>query len=145
MEADAVSNSTSKLDQIHRSIGSARRKPQVDGMVERLRRTATSESLQIAKLECKDAPLLQPLKSKRTVVPRQKSVSDVSEHCLPTPRAAMTFEELNGLFKQSPQQGMATSNCRSSDSNPYRSIITLCSSCQSSTRRKANSSIVISA
>lgn len=102
---DEVSNSNGNLDQIHRAIGSARRKPQIDGVVERLRRTATSESLQIAKLDCKDAPLLQPLKSKRA--PPRKSLSDVSEHCLPTPRAAMTFEELNGLFKQSTkQQGM---------------------------------------
>lgn len=119
-----VSNSSGNLDQIHRAIGSANHKQHIDGTVERLRRTATSESLQIAKLDCKDAPLLQPLKPKRALAPRQKSVSDISEHCLPTPRAAMTFEDLNGLFKQSTkQQGMDKSNCRSSDSIPYRRII----------------------
>lgn len=121
-----ANNSNSSLDQPQRSTVRSLRKQydtchEIDGTVERLRRAATAESLQVANLECVDAPPLQPYKPRRAVALPQKV--DNMDQCLSTPRAAMTFEDLNGLFKQSTKQGMDKTNSKSSDSVRYRRII----------------------
>ncbi|KAM8713257.1 hypothetical protein ACLKA7_013552 [Drosophila subpalustris] len=70
---------------------------QIDVTMDRLRRTATSESLQLAKLDCVDAAPLLPVKSRRAL-PRQKL--ETAEHLIAVPQAAITFEELNGLIQR---------------------------------------------
>lgn len=72
----------------------------IDDTMDRVRRN----SLQLATLDCVDAPVLQPAsKSRRAVVKRGKVVeAGDKEVSLPhlSPQVTMTFDELNGLIKR---------------------------------------------
>ncbi|XP_064538025.1 uncharacterized protein LOC135428140 isoform X2 [Drosophila montana] len=71
---------------------------EIDVAVQRLRRTATSETLHLAKLECAEAAPLQPARSRKTMSHRHKT--EATECMAGPPQVTMTFEELNGLIKR---------------------------------------------
>ncbi|XP_041563235.1 uncharacterized protein LOC108144311 isoform X8 [Drosophila elegans] len=72
---------------------------EIDETMERLRRNTAvgGDALQLAKLDCVEAPVLQPSRSRKSprVSKRDKEI------CLPNlPQVTMTFDELNGLIKR---------------------------------------------
>ncbi|KAI8039996.1 hypothetical protein M5D96_007421 [Drosophila gunungcola] len=72
---------------------------EIDETMERLRRNAVAgeDALQLAKLDCVEAPVLQPSSRRKSarVSKREKEI------CLPNlPQVTMTFDELNGLIKR---------------------------------------------
>ncbi|XP_016988732.1 uncharacterized protein LOC108051224 isoform X10 [Drosophila rhopaloa] len=74
---------------------------EIDDTMERLRRNAGGDSLQLAKLDCAEAPVLQPASRRKTAAKRDKVDAGDKEICLPNhPQVTMTFDELNGLIKR---------------------------------------------
>lgn len=107
-----MANEESNLGQKERAYVNPRRKQhetcqEIDVAVQRLRRTATSETLHLAKLECAEAAPLQPARSRKTMSHRHKA--EVPECMAGPPQVTMTFEELNGLIKR---KGMVDVNRR---------------------------------
>nr|XP_041633123.1 uncharacterized protein LOC108076293 isoform X5 [Drosophila kikkawai] len=71
---------------------------EIDETMDRIKRN----SLKLARLDCEDAPILQPsAKTRRAVIKRGKVDAVDKELSLPNlPQVTMTFDELNGLIKR---------------------------------------------
>ncbi|XP_062136497.1 uncharacterized protein LOC133845882 isoform X6 [Drosophila sulfurigaster albostrigata] len=69
---------------------------EIDVAVDRLRRKATADTLQLAKLDCIEAAPLLPAKSRRRTT-RPKLV-EAAEKLIAPDQAICTFEDLNGLL-----------------------------------------------
>ncbi|KAH8400867.1 hypothetical protein KR009_001513 [Drosophila setifemur] len=84
----------------------SKRKPadtcsEIDASMELLRRQAGGDPLQLATLDCVEAPVLQPTRRRKSVPKLEKPNAGAKEVSLPNlPQVTMTFEELNGLIKR---------------------------------------------
>ncbi|XP_039484073.1 uncharacterized protein LOC120446909 isoform X3 [Drosophila santomea] len=72
---------------------------EIDDTMERLRRNASGDALQLAKLDCVEAPVLQPAR-RRKKGPKTDKVDAVEKQIPCLPQVTMTFDELNGLIKR---------------------------------------------
>ncbi|XP_017077811.1 uncharacterized protein LOC108112470 isoform X2 [Drosophila eugracilis] len=74
---------------------------EIDDTMERLRHNGSGDSLQLAKLDCVEAPVLQPARRRKGVSKMDKFDAVDKDISLPNlPQVTMTFDQLNGLIKR---------------------------------------------
>ncbi|XP_033156623.1 uncharacterized protein LOC117138569 isoform X4 [Drosophila mauritiana] len=71
---------------------------EIDETMEQLRRNGGGDALQLAKLDCVEAPVLQPARRRKRGPKTDKLDGVEKQICLP--QVTMTFDELNGLIKR---------------------------------------------
>ncbi|KQS62381.1 uncharacterized protein Dere_GG22220, isoform D [Drosophila erecta] len=71
---------------------------EMDETLERMRWNRSGDALQVAKLDCVEAPVLQPARRGKSG-PKTDKV-DAAEKRICLPQVTMTFDELNGLIKR---------------------------------------------
>ncbi|EDW48243.1 uncharacterized protein LOC6609547 isoform X6 [Drosophila sechellia] len=71
---------------------------EIDETMEQLRRNSGGDALQLAKLDCVEAPVLQPARRRKRGPKTDKLDGVEKQICLP--QVTMTFDELNGLIKR---------------------------------------------
>ncbi|EDX07449.1 GD25497 [Drosophila simulans] len=71
---------------------------EIDEAMEQLRRNNGGDALQLAKLDCVEAPVLQPARRRKRGPKTDKLDAVEKQICLP--QVTMTFDELNGLIKR---------------------------------------------
>ncbi|XP_017049388.1 mediator of RNA polymerase II transcription subunit 12 isoform X2 [Drosophila ficusphila] len=74
---------------------------EIDDAMERLRHNGSGDGFRLAKLDCMEAPALQPARHRKTTGKRDKIGAGDKDIRLPNlPQVTMTFDELNGLIKR---------------------------------------------
>ncbi|ALC40979.1 CG30460, partial [Drosophila busckii] len=81
-----------------------------------LMRAPTSESLQLAKLDCEEAAPLKPVAKRTTKTQRQKI--EAAELLAGQPQVTMTFDELNGLIKRKGSAAISNLNMNMAEPEP---------------------------